>query len=197
MIAVKDLLRRGHRIAYVDIDAHHGDGVQSAFYEDDRVLTISFHESGKTLFPWSGFETEIGLGRGKGYNINVPLPPQTDDEVFLMAFDEIVPEAVAAFDPDMVFAQLGTDSLLPDRLSHLALTNNGYADVVKTIEAISPKCLALGGGGYHMNSITRAWCLAWDSAGSTIAINRPRMAITTNSSIRLKPARFSSLTFDG
>ncbi|TKJ29948.1 MAG: acetoin utilization protein AcuC [Chloroflexi bacterium B3_Chlor] len=161
VIAIKDLLRRGHRIAYVDIDAHHGDGVQSAFYEDDRVLTISLHESGKTLFPWSGFETEIGLGRGKGYNINVPLPPQTDDEVFLAAFDEIVPEAVTAFAPDFVFAQLGADSLLPDRLSHLALTNNGYADLVKTIEAISPRCVALGGGGYHMNSVTRAWCLAW------------------------------------
>ncbi len=161
VVAIKDLLRRGHRIAYIDIDAHHGDGVQAAFYDEDRVLTISLHESGKTLFPWSGFETEIGLGVGRGYNINVPLPPQTDDEVFLMAFNEIVPEAVTSFAPDMVVAQLGADGLLLDSLSHLALSNNGYAEAAKTIEAISPKCLALGGGGYHMNSVTRAWCLAW------------------------------------
>ena len=161
VIAIRDLLRREHRIAYVDIDAHHGDGVQGAFYEDDRVLTISLHESGKTLFPWSGFETEIGLGAGKGYNINVPLPPQTDDEAFLLAFDEIVPAAVAAFEPDIVFALLGADSLLADALSHLSLTNNGYAQAVKTIEAISPSCVALGGGGYDMKSVTRAWALAW------------------------------------
>lgn len=161
VIAILDLLRRGHRIAYVDIDAHHGDGVQAAFYDDDRVLTISLHESGKTLFPWSGFETEIGLGGGRGYNINVPLPPQTDDEAFLMAFDEIVPSAVSAFQPDTVFALLGADSLLADPLSHLRLTNNGYAEAVKTIEAISPRCVALGGGGYHLNSVTRAWTLAW------------------------------------
>ncbi len=161
VVAIKDLLRRGHRIAYIDIDAHHGDGVQAAFYEEDRVLTISLHETGKTLFPWTGFETEIGLGKGRGYNINVPLPPQTDDEVFLMAFNEIVPEAVASFAPDIVVAQLGADGLLPDRLSHLALTNNGYAEAAKTIEGISPRCLVLGGGGYHLNSVTRAWCLAW------------------------------------
>ncbi len=161
VIAIRDLLRRGHRIAYVDIDAHHGDGVQSAFYEDDRVLTISLHESGKTLFPWSGFETEIGLGAGRGYNINIPLPPQTDDEAFLLAFDEIVPAALRAFEPDIVYALLGADSLLADPLSHLNLTNNGYAEAVKTVEAISPRCVALGGGGYHMQSVTRAWALAW------------------------------------
>lgn len=161
VIAIRDLLRRGHRIAYVDIDAHHGDGVQGAFYEDERVLTISLHESGKTLFPWSGFETEIGLGAGRGYNINIPLPPQTDDEAFLLAFDEIVPAALTAFEPDIVFALLGADSLLADPLSHLNLTNNGYAEAVNTIEAISPRCVALGGGGYHMQSVTRAWALAW------------------------------------
>jgi len=160
-IAIRHLLRKGRRIAYVDLDAHHGDGVQDAFYEDNRVLTISLHESGKTLFPWSGFETESGTGEGKGYNINVPLPPQTDDEVFLEAFNEVVPDAVAAFDPDIVFALVGADGLLADPLSHLALTNNAYAEAAKVIEAISPKCVALGGGGDQMNSVTRAWCLAW------------------------------------
>ncbi|MDH4208580.1 MAG: acetoin utilization protein AcuC, partial [Anaerolineae bacterium] len=160
-IAIRWLLRGGCRVAYVDLDAHHGDGVQSAFYEDDRVLTISLHESGKTLFPWSGFETELGAGEGRGYNINVPLPPQTDDEVYLLAFREVVPAAIDAFNPDIVFAQIGADGLLIDPLSHLSLTNNAYAEVVKVIEAISPKCVVLGGGGYHMNGVTRAWCLAW------------------------------------
>jgi acetoin utilization protein AcuC len=160
-IAIRQLLRKGRRIAYVDLDAHHGDGVQDAFYNDNRVLTISLHESGKTLFPWSGFETEIGTGEGKGYNINIPLPPQTDDEIFLEAFNAVVPEAIIAFDPDFVFALVGADGLLADPLSHLALTNNAYAEAAKIIEAISPKCVALGGGGYQMNSVTRAWCLAW------------------------------------
>lgn len=160
-IAIRWLLLGGCRVAYVDLDAHHGDGVQSAFYEDDRVLTISLHESGRTLFPWSGFETELGSGEGRGYNINVPLPPQTDDEVFLLAFHEVVPAALSAFDPDIVFVLIGADGLLVDPLSHLSLTNNAYAEVVKVIEAMSPKCVVLGGGGYHMNGVTRAWCLAW------------------------------------
>jgi acetoin utilization protein AcuC len=161
VIALHALVRKGYRLAYVDLDAHHGDGVQAAFYEDDRVLTISLHESGKTLFPWSGFETEIGAGNGKGYNINVPLPPQADDEIFLLAFNEVVPLAVSAFDPDIVFTLIGADGLLADPLSHLSLTNNSYAEAVKVIEAISPKCVVLGGGGYQMNSVIRAWCLAW------------------------------------
>jgi acetoin utilization protein AcuC len=160
-VAIKGLVQKGQRVAYVDLDAHHGDGVQTAFYQDDRVLTISLHESGKTLFPWGGFETEIGSGRGRGYNINVPLPPQTDDEVLLLAFDEIVPPALAAFEPDIVFTLIGADGLLADPLSHLSLTNNSYAEATKVIEAISPRCVVLGGGGYHLNSVTRAWCLAW------------------------------------
>jgi acetoin utilization protein AcuC len=161
VLAMLTLVRKGHRLAYIDLDAHHGDGVQAAFYEDDRVLTISLHESGTTLFPWSGFETEIGAGEGKGYSINVPLPPQTDDEIFLLAFHEIVPSAVSAFDPDIVFMLIGADGLLADPLSHLSLTNNSYAEAVKVVEAFSPKCVVLGGGGYQMNSVTRAWCLAW------------------------------------
>jgi acetoin utilization protein AcuC len=160
-VAIKGLVQKGQRVAYVDLDAHHGDGVQDAFYQDDRVLTISLHESGKTLFPWSGFETEIGSGEGRGYNINVPLPPQTDDEVFLLAFNDIVPAALAAFEPDIVFTLIGADGLLVDPLSHLSLTNNSYAEATKVMEAISPRCVVLGGGGYHLNSVTRAWCLAW------------------------------------
>jgi acetoin utilization protein AcuC len=161
VIAMKWLVQKGYRIAYVDLDAHHGDGVQAAFYEDSRVLTISLHESGKTLFPWTGFETEIGEGEGRGYNINVPLPPQTDDEIFLLAFNGIVPPSLSAFEPDIVFALIGADGLLVDLMSHLSLTNNSYAEAVKVIEAISPRCIVLGGGGYHLNSVSRAWCLAW------------------------------------
>jgi acetoin utilization protein AcuC len=160
-IAIRSLVLDGYRIAYVDVDAHHGDGVQGAFYDDNRVLTISLHETGRTLFPWSGFETEIGSGKGRGYNINVPLPPQTDDEAFLMGFHEVVPPALSAFDPDIVFLLMGADGLLVDPLSHLRLTNNAYAEVAKVMELLSPKCVVLGGGGYNMNGVSRAWCLAW------------------------------------
>jgi len=161
VVAILQLLDRGRRVAYVDIDVHHGDGVQNAFYEDDRVLTISVHESGRTLFPWGGFETEIGLGAGMGYNINMPLPADTDDELFLWAFNEIAPPAVTAFAPDLIFAVLGTDTLLYDPLAHFSMTNNGFAEAVQALMSLSYGCVALGGGGYNVDSAVRAWTLAW------------------------------------
>jgi acetoin utilization protein AcuC len=155
------MVKAGLRVAYIDIDAHHGDGVQSAFYNTNQVLTISLHESGRYLFPGTGFETEIGHGEGKGYSVNIPLYPYTDDEAYTWAFMEIVPPLVKAFKPDVVVAQLGTDSLRTDPLAHLNLTIAGYARLVKEIVSISPKLVALGGGGYHVPNVPRCWSLAW------------------------------------
>jgi acetoin utilization protein AcuC len=93
-IAIADLITKGQRVAYVDIDAHHGNGVQDAFYETDRVLTISIHESGETLYPGTGFETEIGAKEGTGYNVNIPLRTGTDDEVYLLTFESLVPSLI-------------------------------------------------------------------------------------------------------
>jgi acetoin utilization protein AcuC len=160
-VAICHLLKRGLKIAFIDIDAHHSNGVQDAFYEEDRVLTISIHESGKTLYPWSGFENEIGKGKGRGFNINIPLAADSDDEVYVHAFKETVPPLVKAFDPALIIAELGADTHVSDPLTHLSMTNNGFCDTVKVIKSLSPRILAVGGGGYDLYKTARSWTLAW------------------------------------
>ena len=113
----------GLRVAYVDIDAHHGDGVQAAFYRSADVLTVSTHERGDRLFPGTGGVEEIGEGPGRGYAVNLPLNPYTDDAVYLDAFDAVVPSVLRAFRPDVVVAQLGIDGHRTDPLTHLALSS--------------------------------------------------------------------------
>jgi acetoin utilization protein AcuC len=149
------------KIAYIDCDAHHGNGVQEAFYRDPRVLVISLHETGKTLYPWSGWETEIGAGAGTGFTVNLPLEPGTDDEVYTYAFDAVVPPLVRAFNPQVIVAELGADTLISDPLTHLKLTNNGYQQIVRSIKALCPRILGLGGGGYDLYRTARCWTLAW------------------------------------
>jgi acetoin utilization protein AcuC len=161
VLAILFLLRRGRRVAYIDIDAHHGDGVQAAFYGTDRVVTISIHESGRALFPGTGFPEEAGEGPGKGFSVNVPLPPYSDDEIFLYAFGQIVPPVLEKFRPDIVVSQLGVDSLHNDPLAHLEYTNNGFCRAVEQIRELSTRWVALGGGGYDIAAVARAWTLAW------------------------------------
>jgi acetoin utilization protein AcuC len=160
-IAIHRLLAADWRVAYIDIDAHHGDGVQAAFYDDPRVLTISFHESGHYLFPGTGFTHEIGQGAGRGYSVNVPLFPYTGDDTFIWAFDQIVPPLLERFAPDVVVAQLGVDAHWRDPLTHLALTTYGFETLFQRIHALAPRWLAVGGGGYDRTVVPRAWTLAW------------------------------------
>jgi len=161
VIGIMKLLSRGRRVAYIDIDAHHGDGVQEAFYESNRVLTISLHETGSTLFPGTGFEYEIGEGEGEGYSVNLPFPPYTDDEVYVWAFEEVVPELIHAFRPDIVVTQLGVDTFYNDPLTNLDLSILGYERVLHRIKDLAPKWVALGGGGYDIFNVAKAWTLAW------------------------------------
>ena len=162
VLAVQKWVNHGKRILYIDLDAHHGDQVQAAFYNTSKVMFISFHESPKTLFPFkTGIETEIGQGRGKGYTINVPLPENTPDEDFLWAFEKIFPPVAQSFKPDLVMALLGADVLFSDPFSHLQLTNGSISQAVESILKVSPKLLALGSGGYVLENIARAWTLAW------------------------------------
>jgi acetoin utilization protein AcuC len=162
-VAILDAIRTDDRlrVAYVDFDAHHGNGVQHAFYSNPRVLVLSVHETGKTLYPWSGNETELGEGEGRGFNINVPLEPGTDDEVYSYVLDEAVLPLLKGFEPDIIVAELGADALVSDPLTHLKLTNNGYQKAVRGITAVCPKVLALGGGGYDLYRTSRCWTLAW------------------------------------
>lgn len=162
VLAIKKWLRRKKRVFYIDIDAHHGDQVQEAFYSTSKVMTVSFHESGHTLFPFkTGFENEIGRGYGKGYTINVPLPENTSDEEFLWAFDNIFLPVAQAFQPDVVMAVLGADVLFSDPFSNLQLTNDAISKALQAILQVSPKLLVLGSGGYVREDIARTWALAW------------------------------------
>jgi acetoin utilization protein AcuC len=161
VIGILKLLDQGKRVAYIDIDAHHADGVQKAFYQTDQVLTISLHETGYTLFPGTGFEYEIGEGKGEGYAVNLPYPPYTDDEVYVWAFEEIVPPLIHAFRPDVVVTQLGVDSFYNDPLTTLQLSMLGFEKVVRRIKELAPRWVALGGGGYDISNVARAWTLAW------------------------------------
>jgi acetoin utilization protein AcuC len=161
VLAILALRERGWRVVYVDIDAHHGDGVQFAFYRDPNVLTISTHERGDRLFPGTGFVDELGEGNGRGYSVNLPLEPFTDDEVYAEGFEAVVPPLIEAFKPDVIVAQLGIDSHRTDPLTHLALSVQGFAQSVKRIVELAPRLVALGGGGYDLPNVARAWTAAW------------------------------------
>jgi acetoin utilization protein AcuC len=161
VLAIHKLLDKGVRVAYLDIDAHHGDGVQEAFYESDRVLTISLHQSGTYFFPGTGFQNETGSGAGAGFSVNVPFLEQTDDELFIKAFDEVALPLLTAFAPDVLVTQLGADTFCSDPLSLLEVTTRGYCHAVRSLRALDLPWLALAGGGYDNFNVARAWTLAW------------------------------------
>ena len=158
-IVCRALADRGMRVAYVDIDAHHGDGVQAAFYDTDRVLTISLHESGRALFPGTGFADERGRGSGAGYSVNVALPPYTDDEAYTRAFDAVVPELVTRFQPDILVTQQGIDPHFTDPLTHLMLSTHAREHCVRAFAAMPYPWVATGGGGYDLDAVRRTWAL--------------------------------------
>ncbi len=160
-IACKVFAESGRRVLYLDIDVHHGDGVAYGFYDSSDVLAISYHESGKTLFPGTGFPEEIGEGEGKGYCVNVPLPEGTYDDAYMKAFRAITPPLIKAYNPDVIVFELGADTLSGDPLAHLQLTNNTYADIINCLLAYDKPILMTGGGGYNIENTVRAWALAW------------------------------------
>ncbi|MBV9121454.1 MAG: acetoin utilization protein AcuC, partial [Chloroflexi bacterium] len=137
-IAIEHLRSRyGTRVMYLDTDAHHGDGVQAAFYASPDVLTVSFHESGRYLFPGTGFVNEIGTGPGSGFAVNVPLPPGTADNGYRHAFDEVVPRLARAFKPDVIVNQNGADAYRDDPLAHLRTSSGFYAHVAESVHALA------------------------------------------------------------
>ncbi|MBI5563218.1 MAG: acetoin utilization protein AcuC [Deltaproteobacteria bacterium] len=160
-LCIRHLAGLGKRVAYVDVDAHHGDGVEYAFYDSKEVLTISIHEGGMWLFPGTGFAPDIGIGEGAGYSVNLPLPPGAGDEVFVHGFNEIVPAFIEAFRPDVLVTQLGVDTFATDPITHLRLTTNGFEEMVRRFKAFGIPWVALGGGGYDIGNVARAWTLAW------------------------------------
>ncbi len=161
VLGILALLNRGRRVVYIDVDAHHGDGVQWAFYKNKRALTVSFHQHGRTLFPGTGFVNEMGEDAGRGFSVNVPLMPGSDDEIYVEAFQSLVPELIDAFKPDVIVTQLGVDAFHTDPLANLDLTSNGFLKLIDTIKSLELPWLALGGGGYNTVNVARAWTLAW------------------------------------
>ena len=161
VIAINHLLDGGMKVAYVDIDAHHGDGVQAAYYDTDRVLTVSTHESGQYLFPGTGFVDEMGSGIGRGYAVNVPLFPYTGDDTYLWAFREVVIPLVKAFKPNALVTQLGIDTHYKDPITHLRLTSKAFSQAVQELAGLNVPWVALGGGGYDLGAVARCWTLAY------------------------------------
>jgi acetoin utilization protein AcuC len=161
VLAAMELADAGKRVVILDLDVHHGDGVADAFYARKDIMMISLHESGKTLFPGTGFENEIGSGEGKGYTVNIPLPEGTYDSAYLEVFNSIALPLIEKYDPDVIILELGMDGLISDPLGHLSLTNNIYADIIETILILQKPLLATGGGGYHVKNTARGWALAW------------------------------------
>ncbi len=160
-LACDALARAGKRVVCLDVDAHHGDGTQALFYNRNDVLTISMHETGRALFPWSGPETEIGEGRGLGFNVNIPLPPETYDDAFLKAFRAVALPLIEKTRPDVVVVELGLDILAGDPLTHLTMTNNVVVDLLHDLLALNTPLLICGGGGYNVEHTVRGWALAW------------------------------------
>jgi len=163
-IAISWLLDHGFdRIAYVDTDVHHGDGVQAAFYEDPRVLTISLHQHPFTLWPGTGYSAEAGAGDAEGTAVNLPLPPRTKDAGWLRAFHAVVPSLLAEFRPQILVTQCGVDSHDEDPLADLSLSVDGHRRIYATLRELAEqhaggRWLAVGGGGYQLiRVVPRSW----------------------------------------
>ena len=150
------------RVAYVDIDAHHGDGVQAFFYDDPRVLTLSVHETPESLYPRvSGFAEEVGEGAGLGFNANLPLAPGSGDAVYAESFGSACLPLLEAFDPEYVILQVGADAHFADPLTHLGLTSRGWLGLAQSVVALGKPVIALGGGGYNLDTVARLWTLLY------------------------------------
>ncbi|MBW3601570.1 MAG: acetoin utilization protein AcuC [Actinobacteria bacterium] len=216
--AIDWLLRHGaRRVGYVDVDTHHGDGVQALFYDDPRVLTVSLHESGRYLFPGTGFADEVGAGDARGTSLNVALPPMTSGEVWLEAFEAVVPPALDAFGPDVLVTQLGCDTHATDPLAHLALVTDDYERIASRLHALAHthaggRWVATGGGGYQIASVVpRAWTIYFaELSGQSLpdevpwgwlreaeeAVGQRPPAVFHDGPVRMAPERVASVRRD-
>ncbi len=156
VLAILELLKHHHRVLYIDIDIHHGDGVEEAFYTTDRVMTVSFHKFGE-YFPGTGDVKDSGYGDGKNYAINFPLHDGMDDESFSSVFRPIIGKVMETFSPGAIVLQCGADSLSGDRLGCFNLSLKGHADAVAFVKGFDVPVLVLGGGGYTLRNVPRCW----------------------------------------
>ncbi|ROK35738.1 Histone deacetylase 2 [Anabarilius grahami] len=156
VLAILELLKYHQRVLYIDIDIHHGDGVEEAFYTTDRVMTVSFHKYGE-YFPGTGDLRDIGAGKGKYYAVNYPLRDGIDDESYEAIFKPIMAKVMEMYQPSAVVLQCGADSLSGDRLGCFNLTIKGHAKCVEYMKSFNLPLLMLGGGGYTIRNVARCW----------------------------------------
>ena len=164
-VAIQALLDAGaERVAYVDVDVHHGDGTQFIFYDDPRVLTCSVHESGRYLFPGTGALDERGVGKGVGTSVNIPLPAFAGDGPYMRAIEDVIVPMVRDFAPDIIVTQDGVDPHHQDPLAHLQVRMATFPRLWRVLhdmadEVTDGRWIALGGGGYNVDVLPRAWAL--------------------------------------
>lgn len=156
VLAILELLKKHERVLYIDIDIHHGDGVEEAFYCTDRVMTCSFHKFGE-YFPGTGDVEDFGYETGKNYAINFPLNDGMDDQAYQSIFRPVIGKIMETFQPGAVVLQCGADSLSGDRLGCFNLSVKGHADCVSYVRSFHIPMLILGGGGYTLRNVPRCW----------------------------------------
>ncbi|CAI0450860.1 unnamed protein product [Linum tenue] len=157
VLGILELLKVHRRVLYVDIDVHHGDGVEEAFYTTDRVMTVSFHKYGD-FFPGTGHIKDVGAGQGKNYALNIPLNDGIDDDSFRRMFQPVMQKVMEVYQPDAVVLQCGADSLTGDRLGCFNLSVKGHADCLRFLRSFNVPLMVLGGGGYTIRNVARCWC---------------------------------------
>merc|ERR1719187_2146195 len=157
VLGVMELLKVHRRVMYIDIDVHHGDGVQEAFYLTDRVMTVSFHRYGNYFFPGTGDMFEIGAEAGKYYSINVPLKEGMDDDSYETVFRPVIQAVMEFYQPEAVVLQCGADSLANDRLGCFNLSIEGHGKCLEFVRKFNIPMLVLGGGGYTVRNVARCW----------------------------------------
>lgn len=156
VLGIIELLRYKQRVLYIDIDVHHGDGVEEAFYTTDRVMTVSFHKYGE-YFPGTGELRDIGVGAGKNYSVNFPLRDGITDETYRGIFEPVIEAVMTYYGPEAIVLQCGGDSLSGDRLGCFNLSMDGHANCVRYVKSFGVPVIVLGGGGYTMRNVARTW----------------------------------------
>jgi acetoin utilization protein AcuC len=162
-VAIETLFNKYHlqRVAYIDIDAHHGDGVFYSFEDDPRLIFVDIHEDGQFLYPGTGAISEIGKGEAAGTKLNIPMPPQADDELFFKMWPQ-VEKFIEKHQPEFILLQCGADSIAGDPITHLAYTEQAHSYAAKRLAELaekycSGKLLVMGGGGYNHDNIAKTW----------------------------------------
>jgi len=161
-VAIRNFVKQGWRVAYLDLDLHHGDGVQDLFYDQTQVLTLSLHESGHYLYPGTGHIQDLGSASARGTSVNIPLEPFTETADYLEAFEAVVPRALAWFSPDVLVVQAGADAHFADPLGDLALTTQAFQALYRRVFELADahaqgRILLTLGGGYEAQVVARVW----------------------------------------